>query len=322
MVGDFEQRVPTDVGVHALFSTKCIRKSGLNGRISLCGLIFSTSTTTSALEARREETPARRKTAGLQPWPRLHEPRRQSLIWHPETKSLHSIPTFMHDLATILDYSLADTQHVDPPPSTSHSVSYCRDLDHRDLREDEFWRAIPGFTHVSAAEFQSHTFQARHSVTNVQQLRNGRRFGSRELFTRGGWIEARANGLADIALSPFAHRLEQPGGRPDPGSIHALASTQQPDHPCLRFDSLGEQGDSRCPALRIATGTRRSFCRSIPARSIAASAPAATRLAATRTWWIQPNLRPGWRAGNGRLLISNHGPSWRILSSAAAILTI
>src|SRR5271154_3445267 len=79
----------------------------------------------------------------------------------------------MHDLSATLDFPLNDTQHVDPPADiVRSSAGPLPGLEHRDLRDDDFWRVIPAFAHVSAAEFHTHTFQARHSVTNVQQLRD------------------------------------------------------------------------------------------------------------------------------------------------------
>lgn len=45
-------------------------------------------------------------------------------------------------------------------------------LEHRALRQDDFWNGVPGFQNITAEEFHSHTFQARHTVTNVRQLRD------------------------------------------------------------------------------------------------------------------------------------------------------
>ena len=67
-----------------------------------------------------------------------------------------------------------DTQHVDPPISwwtMSPEVS-TPDLQHSELRADEFWRRIPGFADVSAAEFHTHTFQARRTATNIRQIKD------------------------------------------------------------------------------------------------------------------------------------------------------
>ena len=66
---------------------------------------------------------------------------------------------------------LLDTQHVDPPstlhPNTARPAPV---LTHTELREDEFWRGIPGYAQVSAADFGSHLFQQKNAVTNVRQL--------------------------------------------------------------------------------------------------------------------------------------------------------
>jgi lysine 2,3-aminomutase len=157
----------------------------------------------------------------------------------------------MHDLATTLDFSLADTQHVDPPSSPRSSLAILPGLEHRDLRDDDYWRAIPGFARVGAAEFHTHTFQARHSVTNVQQLRD----------TLGGLApESFFKDLADgLQRAPMALRISPyllsliDWANPDYDPIRAqfmpLASLQQPDHPCVKLDSLGEQADSPVPGL-------------------------------------------------------------------------
>jgi len=156
----------------------------------------------------------------------------------------------MHDLATTLDFTLADTQHVDPP-STIRSSPALPGLEHRDLRDDDFWRSIPGFAHVSAAEFHTHTFQARHSVTNVQQLRE-----TLGQLVPGSFFQDLAEGLqrAPMALriSPYLLSLidwSQPKEDPIRAQFMPLSSLQQPDHPCLRLDSLGEQADSPVPGL-------------------------------------------------------------------------
>ncbi len=61
------------------------------------------------------------------------------------------------------------------PPALNHSVVEpvvpSRTLEHRNLRRDDFWSAIPAYSATRADEFHTHTFQARRSVTNVRQLR-------------------------------------------------------------------------------------------------------------------------------------------------------
>jgi lysine 2,3-aminomutase len=156
----------------------------------------------------------------------------------------------MHDLATTLDFSLADTQHVDPPSSRRSSPAL-PELEHRELRDDDYWRALPGFAHVGAAEFHTHQFQARHSVTNVQQLREAVGGLAPESF-----FKDLADGLqrAPMALriSPYLLALidwANPVHDPIRAQFMPLASLQQPDHPCVKLDSLGEQADSPVPGL-------------------------------------------------------------------------
>jgi lysine 2,3-aminomutase len=119
------------------------------------------------------------------------------------------------------------------------------------LRDDDYWRAIPGFAHIGAAEFHTHLFQARHSVTNVQQLRDA--LGS---LVPDSFFKDLSDGLqrAPMALriSPYLLSLidwTQPDTDPIRAQFMPLASRQQPDHPCVRLDSLGEQADSPVPGL-------------------------------------------------------------------------
>ena len=157
----------------------------------------------------------------------------------------------MHDLATTLDFALADTQHVDPPPPSRPSPAEGAGFEHRDLRDDDFWRAIPAYAHVSADQFHTHTFQARHSVTNVQQLRDtvGR-------LVPDSFFQDVSDGLqrAPMALriSPYLLSLidwSQPEEDPIRAQFMPLASHQQADHPGLKLDSLGEQAESPVPGL-------------------------------------------------------------------------
>lgn len=154
-----------------------------------------------------------------------------------------------------------DTAHVDPPiletvaneepPSSTAGSPPLSTLDHRDLRRDEFWRGIPGYAQVSAAEFRTHTFQQKHAVTNVRQLRDT--LGDQ---VADSFFQDLADGIAHapmaLRISPYllslvnwADPLEDPIRR----QFLPLRSQQHHDHPMLRFDSLDEQGDSPVPGL-------------------------------------------------------------------------
>jgi lysine 2,3-aminomutase len=146
-----------------------------------------------------------------------------------------------------------DTAHVDPPALLPASGREPRlsDADHRDLRSDEFWRALPGYAHVTAAEFRSHLFQQKHAVTNVRQLRDV--LGTT---VADSFYEDLAAGMAHapmaLRISPYLLGLihwADPIDDPIRTQFLPLRSQQQPDHPMLRFDSLNEQVDSPVPGL-------------------------------------------------------------------------
>ena len=145
---------------------------------------------------------------------------------------------------------------LEPPTRNSPSpaaspVDEPRTLEHRDLRRDDFWAAIPAYATTSAAEFHTHTFQTRHSVTNVRQLRDTLQHLVPESF-----YEDVAEGIrhAPMALriSPYLLSLIQwsaPYQDPIRTQFLPVASQQVPDHPELRLDSLHEQRDSPVAGL-------------------------------------------------------------------------
>ncbi len=125
------------------------------------------------------------------------------------------------------------------------------DLEHRSLRRDEPWRSLPGFAAADAELFHTHTFQARNSVTRVEQLREvlGDRVGA-------PFYEDVHEGLrrAPMAIRISPHILslidwDDPYGDPLRSQFLPLGSQQLPDHPELYFDSLNEQRDAPVPGL-------------------------------------------------------------------------
>ena len=137
-----------------------------------------------------------------------------------------------------------DTAHVDPPALVSAP-------DHRDLRSDDFWRAIPAYTHVSADEFRTHTFQNRHTVTNSRQLRET----LADLVPASFYEDLEAgvkNAPMALRISPYLLALidwRAPETDPIRTQFLPLRTQQQPDHPMLRYDSLNEREDSPVPGL-------------------------------------------------------------------------
>ncbi len=149
----------------------------------------------------------------------------------------------MHFTSLVLD-----PEHVDPPSALSEPGS---GLAHRDLRRDEFWRSIPAYAQVSAAEFGNHQWQSRHAVTNVRQLRETLQQRVPESFYAD--IEAAlAHAPMALRISPYLLALvdwAEPFADPIRAQFIPIRSQQQPDHPMLRFDSLNEREDSPVPGL-------------------------------------------------------------------------
>ncbi len=154
-----------------------------------------------------------------------------------------------------------DTAHVDPPFRASSFEPLIEEppskgvhdplLDHRDLRQDEFWRGIPAYTEVGAAEFRTHLWQQKNSVTNVRQLQETLGPLVSETF-----YEDLAAGIANapmaLRISPYLLSLvnwEDPIHDPVRTQFLPLRSQQLPDHPMLQLDSLHEQADSPVPGL-------------------------------------------------------------------------
>jgi lysine 2,3-aminomutase len=149
----------------------------------------------------------------------------------------------MHPTSTL------DPAHVDPPSLELKPIPSL--LAHRDLREGDYWRALPAFSQTTAAEFRDHRWQQRHTVTNVRQLRD----------TVGTLVPDSfyADLEAGIAAAPMALRISphllsvinwaDPLHDPVRTQFLPLASQQEANHPMLQLDSLHEQEDSPVPGL-------------------------------------------------------------------------
>jgi lysine 2,3-aminomutase len=137
------------------------------------------------------------------------------------------------------------------PAARALTAEPSRDLEHKNLREDEFWREIPAYSNTSAAEFHHHLFQTRNSVTNPRQLRDTLGGLASEAFYQD--VE-RGLERAPMALriSPYLLSLvdwRDSVADPIRTQFLPLASQLQPNHPELRLDSLHEQKDSPVPGL-------------------------------------------------------------------------
>ncbi|MDX1951983.1 MAG: KamA family radical SAM protein [Verrucomicrobiota bacterium] len=123
--------------------------------------------------------------------------------------------------------------------------------EHRALREDEYWRGIPGFRQVSAAEFHTHTFQAQHTVTNVRQLREALDGSVGDHFY-SDVVEGLKRAPMALRISPYLLSLvnwSDPYHDPIRTQFLPVASQQERNHPEVRLDSLHERKDSPVPGL-------------------------------------------------------------------------
>ena len=124
-------------------------------------------------------------------------------------------------------------------------------MEHRDLREDEFWRGIPAYADLAAAEFNDHRFQSRNCITNADKLREV--IG--DLVPEAFYDDLAAgirHSTMSVRLSPYLLSLidwADPYGDPLRIQFLPLFSRFQPDHPKLSLDALNEQVDSPVPGL-------------------------------------------------------------------------
>jgi lysine 2,3-aminomutase len=122
---------------------------------------------------------------------------------------------------------------------------------HRNFRDDEFWRLIPGYADVDRATFLDWKYQNKHSVTSLDKLAAvlGNLVSPAFLDdVRAGIVRAPMN----VRISPYVVALTNwadPYRDPLRVQFLPVASTQLPDHPRLTLDSLHEQADAPTPGL-------------------------------------------------------------------------
>jgi lysine 2,3-aminomutase len=122
---------------------------------------------------------------------------------------------------------------------------------HKELRGDEFWRDIPSYAGLSAAEFQDHRFQSRNCVTSAQKLRDVLGDLVPESFY-ADVEEGIRHSTMSLRISPYILSLidwRDPYADPLRIQFLPLHSRFEPDHPELTLDALAEQADSPVPGL-------------------------------------------------------------------------
>lgn len=124
-------------------------------------------------------------------------------------------------------------------------------FEHREFRDDEFWRNIPAWSSVSKEEFLDHKWQSKNSIRKFSQL--GELLG--DLVTNEFLADIEA-GLKlapmNIRITPYVFSLfnwQDPENDPLRKQFLPLASQFLPDHPFYLEDSLAEDVDSPVPML-------------------------------------------------------------------------
>jgi lysine 2,3-aminomutase len=123
--------------------------------------------------------------------------------------------------------------------------------EHRILEGDEIWRRLPGYREVDEATFLDHRFQAKASVTRVDQLHSVLRETVSDAFYQSV-EEALTRATMSIRLSPYVIALidwENAENDPIRRQFLPMAAHQLADHPMARLDSLNERAHSPVPGL-------------------------------------------------------------------------
>jgi lysine 2,3-aminomutase len=135
--------------------------------------------------------------------------------------------------------------HAQKPPVDA------RTLEHRNLRDGEFWRAIPKFRDVDETTFLDHLWQGRNSVRTPEEL-----LDTVKDLAPPAFIDDARKGFAHapmaVRVSPYMLALidwSDPYRDPIRRQFIPLFSGLRPDHPRLTLDSLHEQEDAPVPGL-------------------------------------------------------------------------
>jgi lysine 2,3-aminomutase len=125
------------------------------------------------------------------------------------------------------------------------------DLQHRNFRNDDFWKEIPGWASVTRGEFADHMWQLKNSVRKIEQVKKllGDRM-SKEFFAD---LEAGLHRTPmNIRITPYIFALidwNDPLNCPLRKQFLPVGSQFIEDHPMHMADSLSEDDDSPVPML-------------------------------------------------------------------------
>ncbi|BDE08045.1 hypothetical protein WPS_33210 [Vulcanimicrobium alpinum] len=125
------------------------------------------------------------------------------------------------------------------------------ELEHRNVRQGEFWRDVPAYEHVDEATFLDHIWQGRNSVKTPEELFETIGTSVDPTFLEDAKEGFRRAPMA-VRVSPYAiASIDWTRPYEDPIRLQFIpvASRLLPDHPRLTLDSLHEQDDSPVQGL-------------------------------------------------------------------------
>lgn len=135
--------------------------------------------------------------------------------------------------------------------STNHDHNKIRELQHRNFRNDDFWKEVPGWASITRGEFADHRWQTKNSIKKVDQVKQilGDKC-SKELYE--DMLEGQKKTPMNIRITPYIFSLidwKNPIEDPLRKQFLPLGSQFLPDHPLHMADSLSEDEDSPVPML-------------------------------------------------------------------------
>ncbi len=125
------------------------------------------------------------------------------------------------------------------------------ELQHRNFRNDDFWKEIPAWASVTRGEFSDHMWQQKNAIRKVEQVKKvlGDRI-SKEFFD--DILAGQKITPMNIRITPYIFSLinwNDPANDPLRKQFLPIGSQFLPDHPFHMRDSLGEDTDSPVPLL-------------------------------------------------------------------------
>ncbi|MDD0852904.1 KamA family radical SAM protein [Halobacteriovorax sp. GB3] len=124
-------------------------------------------------------------------------------------------------------------------------------LEHRNFRNDDFWKEIPAWANVSRGEFSDHLWQQKNAIRKVEQVKKILGDKLDDAFLQD-IMDAMHVVPMNIRITPYIFALmdwKDPANCPLRMQFLPIKSQLLPDHPFHMADSLAEDADMPVPML-------------------------------------------------------------------------